>query len=110
MIHIVPIPGNEKLNEMQEILEGISKNLLERTKKDKENGVLNGQEDKSIMGVLRKSVHFGDVLLTRLPYPVKAEDTVDSKLHSTLEETISQASLHPYSREFTKPHSPSFNR
>ena len=94
---ILPIPGNKLLKEMQEILGDISKSLLERTKKEKEGGVLNGQDDKSIMGVLRKSVHFGYVHLTHLPYPVKAKDAVDSELHLTAEETISQASPHPFS-------------
>ena len=43
------------LQEMQEIMEDISKSLLERTKNEKEKGALDGKEEKSIIGVLSES-------------------------------------------------------
>ncbi|KIK27618.1 hypothetical protein PISMIDRAFT_92400, partial [Pisolithus microcarpus 441] len=52
LLEYVPTPRTKLLREMQEIMEDISKELLARTKKEKEEGVLDGKEDKSIIGVL----------------------------------------------------------
>ncbi|KAI6131615.1 cytochrome P450 [Pisolithus croceorrhizus] len=72
LLEYVPTPRTKLLCEMQRIMEDISKDLLTRTKREKEEGVLDGKEDKSIIGVL-----------------VKANDA-DSPNHLTHEEVLAQ--------------------
>ena len=80
------------LIEMQEILAGISNTLIEKAKNEKERGVLEGKEDKSIIGVLSKSFGVGELgFLTHLYLLVKAHDE-DSRIHLTREQVVAQAS------------------
>ncbi|KAG6333221.1 hypothetical protein ID866_5866 [Astraeus odoratus] len=68
----IPTPKDKLLDEMQQMIGDISVTLLERSKREKEDGVLDGKEEKSIIEVL-----------------VKAEDA-DSDLHLTMEEVLAQ--------------------
>ncbi|KAI6107178.1 cytochrome P450 [Pisolithus croceorrhizus] len=68
----VPTSRSKLFRDMQRTMQGISTELLARTRKEKEEGVLNGKEDKSIIGVL-----------------VKANDS-DSSIHLTQEEVLAQ--------------------
>ncbi|KAI6099010.1 cytochrome P450 [Pisolithus sp. B1] len=68
----VPTSTSKLFCEMQRTMEDISTELLARTKKEKDEGVLDGKEDKSIIGVL-----------------VKANDS-DSSIHLTHEEVLAQ--------------------
>ncbi|KAG6328692.1 hypothetical protein ID866_10397 [Astraeus odoratus] len=70
----IPTSRSKLFAEMQQTMRDISVKLLERTKREKEEGVLDGKEEKSIIGVL-----------------VKAKDA-DSDLHLTTEEVLAQAS------------------
>ncbi|KAI6021237.1 cytochrome P450 [Pisolithus marmoratus] len=72
LLEYVPTPRTKLFHEMQRIVENISTELLARTRKDKEEGVLDGKEDKSIIGVL-----------------IKANDS-DSSIHLTHEEVLGQ--------------------
>ena len=56
LLSYLPTPRNRLLQEMQEIMEDISNTMLERTKKEKQKGALDGKEEKSIIGVLSKSL------------------------------------------------------
>jgi len=83
------------MHEMQEIMKDISNTLLARTKSEKEKGVLDGKEEKSIIGVLSKS--FGaDKLGPHTLYLVKANDTDSAELHLTREEVLGQVSKSCY--------------
>ena len=81
------------LIEMQDILAGISNTLIEKAKNEKERGVLEGKEDKSIIGVLSKSFVVGEFVFsyTHLYLLVKAHDE-DSRIHLTREQVVAQAS------------------
>ncbi|KAI6017137.1 cytochrome P450, partial [Pisolithus marmoratus] len=72
LLEYVPTPRTKLFHEMQRIVENISTGLLARTRKEKEEGVLDGKEDKSIIGVL-----------------IKANDS-DSSIHLTHEEVLGQ--------------------
>ena len=54
ILSFVSTPRDRLMQEMQEIMEDISNTLLERTKNEKERGVLDGKEEKSIIGILSK--------------------------------------------------------
>lgn len=61
----VPIARVELFNDMNQTLEGVSRKFLERSKGEKEAGVVDGKDDKSIIGVLIKAKDAGaDVQLT----------------------------------------------
>ncbi|KAI6003057.1 cytochrome P450 [Pisolithus albus] len=68
----VPTSRSKLFRNMQRTMQNISTELLARTRKEKEEGVLDGKEDKSIIGVL-----------------VKANDS-DSSIHLTHEEVLAQ--------------------
>ncbi|KAI6136080.1 cytochrome P450 [Pisolithus sp. B1] len=51
----LPTPRMKLLLEMQRTMEDISKKLLARIKKEKEEGVLDGKEERSIIGMLMKA-------------------------------------------------------
>lgn len=68
----VPTSRSKLFRDMQRTMQNISTELLARTRKEKEEGVLDGKEDKSIIGVL-----------------VKANDS-DSSIHLTHEEVLAQ--------------------
>lgn len=53
ILELLPTPRDKLLGEMQQILSDISKGLLQRMKKERDDGALDGTE-KSIVGVLRK--------------------------------------------------------
>ncbi|KIK17678.1 hypothetical protein PISMIDRAFT_633442 [Pisolithus microcarpus 441] len=48
----VPVSCVKSLTDMQQTLSGVAKKLLERMEKEKKEGVIDGKEDKSIIGVL----------------------------------------------------------
>ncbi|KAI6000267.1 cytochrome P450 [Pisolithus marmoratus] len=50
----IPVSCVQSLVDMQETLSGVAKKLLERMEKEKKEGVVDGREDKSIIGVLIK--------------------------------------------------------
>ncbi|KAI6104602.1 cytochrome P450 [Pisolithus croceorrhizus] len=68
----VPTSRSKLFRDMQRTMQGISTELLARTRKEKEEGVLDGKEDKSIIGVL-----------------VKANGS-DTSIHLTHEEVLAQ--------------------
>ncbi|KAI6012644.1 cytochrome P450 [Pisolithus orientalis] len=72
LLSFIPTSRTKLLREMQRTMEDISTELLARTRKEKEEGVLDGKEDRSIIGVL-----------------VKANDS-DSSIHLTREEVLAQ--------------------
>ncbi|KAI6147911.1 cytochrome P450 [Pisolithus tinctorius] len=51
----VPVSCVKSLTDMQNTLSGIAKKLLDRVEKEKKEGVIDGKEDKSIIGVLIKA-------------------------------------------------------
>ncbi|KAI6044112.1 cytochrome P450 [Pisolithus marmoratus] len=51
----IPVSCVQSLVDMQETLSGVAKKLLERMEKEKEEGVIDGKEDRSIIGVLIKA-------------------------------------------------------
>ncbi|KIM68473.1 hypothetical protein SCLCIDRAFT_1209288 [Scleroderma citrinum Foug A] len=73
ILSFVSTPRDRLMQEMQEIMEDISNTLLERTKNEKERGVLDGKEEKSIIGIL-----------------IKANDADSAELHLTREEVVAQ--------------------
>ncbi|KAL4064491.1 cytochrome P450 [Scleroderma yunnanense] len=73
VLSYVPTPRKRLMEEMQDIIENISKTLLERTRTEKEQGVLDGKKEKSVIGVL-----------------IKANDTDTAELHLTREEVLAQ--------------------
>ncbi|KAI6166079.1 cytochrome P450 [Pisolithus thermaeus] len=75
LLEYVPTPRTQLLREMQRIMEDISKELLARSKKEKEEGVVDGKEDRSVIGVL-----------------VKANDS-DSSIHLTHDEVLAQMKI-----------------
>ncbi|KAI6044115.1 cytochrome P450 [Pisolithus marmoratus] len=51
----IPVSCVQSLVDMQETLSGVAKKLLEKMEKEKEEGVIDGKEDRSIIGVLIKA-------------------------------------------------------
>ncbi|KAI6103762.1 cytochrome P450 [Pisolithus croceorrhizus] len=51
----IPVSCVQSLSDMQATLSGVAKKLLDRMEKEKKDGVIDGKEDKSIIGVLIKS-------------------------------------------------------
>ncbi|KAI6012677.1 cytochrome P450 [Pisolithus orientalis] len=51
----IPVSCVQSLTDMQETLSGVAKNLLERMEREQKEGVIDGKEDKSIIGVLIKA-------------------------------------------------------
>ncbi|KAI6154113.1 cytochrome P450 [Pisolithus tinctorius] len=51
----IPVSCVQSLTDMQETLSGVAKNLLERMEREQKEGVVDGKEDKSIIGVLIKA-------------------------------------------------------
>ncbi|KAI6136084.1 cytochrome P450 [Pisolithus sp. B1] len=61
----VPLARVELFNDMNQTLADVSKKFLERSKEEKEAGVIDGKDDKSIIGVLIKAKDAGtDVQLS----------------------------------------------
>ncbi|KAI6160271.1 cytochrome P450 [Pisolithus thermaeus] len=51
----IPVSCVQSLTDMQATLSGVAKKLLDRMEKEKKDGVVDGKEDKSIIGVLIKA-------------------------------------------------------
>ncbi|KAL4079902.1 cytochrome P450 [Scleroderma yunnanense] len=70
-----PTKRNLLMKEIQQELSKISSELIDKTRKEKEAGILDGKEEKSVIGLL-----------------IKAEDS-DASLHMTHEEVVSQMKI-----------------
>ncbi|KAI6012645.1 cytochrome P450 [Pisolithus orientalis] len=75
LLSFIPTSRTKLLREVQRTMEDIPTELLARIRKEEEEGVLDGREDRSIIGVL-----------------VKANDS-DSSIHLTREEVLAQTKV-----------------